>query len=88
MGYLRDKTVDIPNREEWEQLVDAMLEDAKNGSLAQPYALHPGQDYQDYINIILPASYYDGMTNLNISIYSDCVNTLNWLVEHGYHDPI
>ena len=88
LGYLRDKTVDIPNREEWEQLVDAMLEDAKNGSLAQPYALHPGQDYQDYINIILPASYYDGMTNLNISIYSDCVNTLNWLVEHGYHDPI
>ena len=88
LGYLRDKTVDIPNREEWEQLVDAMLEDAKNGSLAQPYALHPGQDYQDYINIILPASYYDGMTNLNISIFSDCVNTLNWLVEHGYHDPI
>ena len=88
LGYLRDKTVDIPNREEWEQLVDAMLEDAKTGSLAQPYALHPGQDYQDYINIILPASYYDGMTNLNISIYSDCVNTLNWLVEHGYHDPI
>lgn len=88
LGYLRDKTVDIPNREEWEQLVDAMLEDAKNGSLAQPYALHPGQDYQDYINIILPANYYDGMTNLNISIYSDCVNTLNWLVEHGYHDPI
>ena len=88
LGYLRDKTVDIPNREEWEQLVDAMLEDAKNGSLAQPYALHPGQDYQDYINIILPASYYDGMTSLNISIYSDCVNTLNWLVEHGYHDPI
>lgn len=88
LGYLRDKTVDIPNREEWEQLVDAMLEDAKNGSLAQPYALHPGQDYQDYINIILPASYYDGMTSLNISIFSDCVNTLNWLVEHGYHDPI
>ena len=88
LGYLRDKTVDIPNREEWEQLVDAMLEDAKTGSLAQPYALHPGQDYQDYINIILPASYYDGMTSLNISIYSDCVNTLNWLVEHGYHDPI
>ena len=88
LGYLRDKTVDIPNREEWEQLVDAMLEDAKTGSLAQPYSLHPGQDYQDYINIILPASYYDGMTNLNISIYSDCVNTLNWLVEHGYHDPI
>ena len=88
LGYLRDKTVDIPNREEWEQLVDAMLEDAGNGSLAQPYALHPGQDYQDYINIILPASYYDGMTNLNISIFSDCVNTLNWLVEHGYHDPI
>ena len=88
LGYLRDKTVDIPNREEWEQLVDAMLEDAKNGSLAQPYALHPGQDYQDYINIILPANYYDGMTSLDISIYSDCVNTLNWLVEHGYHDPI
>ena len=88
LGYLRDKTVDIPNREEWEQLVDAMLEDAKTGSLAQPYSLHPGQDYQDYINIILPASYYDGMTSLNISIYSDCVNTLNWLVEHGYHDPI
>ena len=87
LGYLRDKTVDIPNREEWEQLVDAMLEDAKTGSLAQPYSLHPGQDYQDYINIILPASYYDGMTSLNISIYSDCVNTLNWLVEHGYHAP-
>lgn len=88
LGYLRDKTVDIPNREEWEQLVDAMLEDARNGSLAQPYALHPDQDYRDRISIILPANYYDGMTSLDIDLFEDCENTLNWLVEHGYHDPI
>ena len=88
LGYFRDKTVDIPTREEWEQLVDAMLEDARNGSLAQPYALHPDQDYRDRISIILPANYYDGMTSLDIDLFEDCENTLNWLVEHGYHDPI
>ena len=80
--------MDIPTRAEWEQLVDAMLEDAANGSLAQPYALHPGQDYQDRISIILPANYYDGMTSLDICLFSDCVNTLNWLIDHGYHGQL
>ena len=88
LGYLWDKTVDIPTRAEWEQLVDAMLEDAGNGSLAQPYALHPGQDCQDRISIILPANYYDGMTSLDICLFSDCVNTLNWLIDHGYHGQL
>ena len=88
LGYFRDKTVDIPTREEWEQLVDAMLEDARNGSLAQPYALHPDQDYRDRISIILPANYYDGMTSLDIDLYEDCENTLNWLIDHGYHGQL
>ena len=87
-GYYRDKTATIPTREEWEGLVDAMLEDAKEGNLAQSSALHPNADYMDYINIIYPASHYDGMDCLSINLYSDSTHTMDWLVSHGYHDPL
>lgn len=87
-GYYQDKITYIPTREEWDGLMEAMLEDAKEGNLAQSGFLHPGADYLDYINIIYPASHYEGMDSLNISLYSDCTHTLNWLIDHGYHGQL
>lgn len=87
-GYYQDKVCYISTREELDGLVDAMLEDAKEGNLAQSGFLHPGAEYRDYINIIYPASHYEGMDSLNIGLYSNCTHTLNWLITHGYHDEI
>ena len=87
-GYYQDKVVYIPTREEWDGLVEAMQEDANEGNLAQSSFLHPNADYMDYINIIYPATRYEGIDNLNIGLYSNCTHTLNWLIDHGYHDEL
>lgn len=86
-GYYQDKTLRIP-KEDWNSLLEAMLEDGKNGNMAQNAVLHPNCNYLDYISLYYPASYFDGLNNHSISIYSDSENTLNWLIEHGYHDEI
>ena len=86
-GYYDEEKLRIP-KGEWNSLLDAMLEDGKNGTMAQRDAFHPGCDYSDYIALYYPASYFEGLDSHSISIYSDSTNTLNWLIEHGYHDPL
>lgn len=86
-GYHEDKTLRIP-KGEWNSLLEAMLEDGKNGTMAQSGVFHPGCDYSDYIALYYPASYFEGLDSHSISVYSDSTNTLNWLIEHGYHDPL
>ena len=85
--YYGDKILRIA-KEDWDSLLDAMLTDGKNGHMAQSGVFHPNCDYSDYICLYYPASYFDGLNNHSISIYSDSENTLNWLIEHGYHDEI
>ena len=86
-GYRETKTLRIP-REEWDGLLDAMLEDCRNGTMAQSYALHPGSEYNDDLSLYYPASHYNGLDCNTINIHGDSTNTLNWLIDHGYHDPL
>lgn len=86
-GYYQDKTLRIP-KEDWNSLLEAMLEDGKNGNMAQNAVLHPSCNYLDYIALYYPASYFEGLDTHSINVYSDSTNTLNWLIDHGYHDEI
>lgn len=86
-GYYQDKTLRIP-KEDWNSLLDAMLEDGKNGNMAQRDVLHPSCNYSDYISLYYPASYFEGLDTHSINVYSDSTNTLNWLIDHGYHDEL
>ena len=86
-GYWQDTIVRI-YQEDWSSLLDAMLEDSRAGKLSQSQMFHPDLGFMDSISIIYPARYYDGMTDLNIQIYGDSENTMNWLIDHGYHDAL
>lgn len=86
-GYSQSKTINI-SREDWKALLDALLEDSKAGKLSQSYTLHDVWCYADSINFIHPSSYFDGMDCLTVDVFGDSENTLNWLIEHGYHDEI
>ncbi|MDY4753773.1 MAG: hypothetical protein SO355_00305 [Candidatus Faecousia sp.] len=86
-GYSQSKTINI-SREDWKALLDALLEDSKAGKLSQSYTLHDVWCYADSINFIYPSSYFDGMDCLTVDVFGDSENTLNWLIEHGYHDEI
>lgn len=86
-GYYQDKTLRIP-KEDWNSLLEAMLEDGKNGNMAQNAVLHPSCNYLDYISLYYPASYFEGLDTHSINVYSDSTNTLNWLIDHGYHDEL
>ena len=86
-GYYQDKTLRIP-KEDWNSLLEAMLEDGKNGNMAQNAVLHPSCNYLDYIALYYPASYFEGLDTHSINVYSDSTNTLNWLIDHGYHDEL
>lgn len=86
-GYYQDKTLRIP-KEDWNSLLEAMLEDGKNGNMAQNAVLHPNCNYLDYISLYYPASYFEGLDTHSINVYSDSTNTLNWLIDHGYHDEL
>ena len=86
-GYSTDKTLRIP-KEEWNSLLDAMLEDGKNGCMGQTGVLHPDQNYFDYVSIYYPSNAFKGLDSHSVSVYGDSVNTLTWLIDHGYHDEI
>ena len=86
-GYYQDKTLRIP-KEDWNSLLEAVLEDGKNGNMAQSGVLHPSCNYSDYITLYYPASYFEGLDTHSINVYSDSTNTLNWLIDHGYHDEL
>ena len=85
--YREDKTLRIA-KEDWDSLLEAMLKDGENGNMGQSGVFHPGCDYSDYISLYYPASFFDGLDSHSISIYADSENTLNWLVEHGYHEEL
>lgn len=86
-GYSTEKSLRIP-KGEWNSLLDAMLEDGKNGNMGQAGVFHPDQDYFDYVSIYYPSNAFKGLDSHSVSVYGDSVNTLNWLIDHGYHDEI
>lgn len=74
--------------EAWDGLLEAMLKDCEAGTIAQVYSLHPRQTCLDGISFYYPASGCDGMYSLGIDLYSDSVHTFDYLVSHGYHEPL
>lgn len=87
-GYYYDgKDTSIP-REAWDGLLDAMLKDCEEGNMAQSWSLHPDAEDEDHISFIYPAREYKGMYPLEILLFSDCQHTIDYLVSHGYHEPL
>ena len=35
-----------------------------------------------------PSNAFKGLDSHSVSVYGDSVNTLNWLIDHVYHDEI
>lgn len=86
--YVQEKVFNITAPEDWAGLLDAMLADCEAANLSQSYTLHPGDAYRDNINIYYQSTRFEGSDCLSVDVYTACENTLNWLVEHGYHDEI
>lgn len=76
--------------QELEQLLDAILLDCQEGTMAQSNLFH--QDYSyDTINFYFPS--YDGNGNKYtvtdiICVYPDSKHTMQFLTDHGFHNSI
>lgn len=86
--YAVEKSFNITSPADWQGLMDAMLADCEAANLGQTYSLHPDNTYRDRINIYYQSTRVEGSDCLSVDVYTDCENTLNWLIEHGYHDEI
>lgn len=86
--YVQEKVFNITSPEDWNGLLDAMLADCEAANLSQAYTLHPGNSYLDCIYIYYQSTKFEGSDCLDVEVYTDCENTLNWLIEHGYHDAL
>lgn len=86
--FVQEKVFNITESEDWAGLLDAMLADCEASNLSQAYVLHPDDTFRDNINIYYQSTRYEGSECLSLEVYTACENTLNWLVEHGFHDEI
>ena len=75
---IRDYWVDVDtlvsSRKEVEGLMDAIMADCEAGHMAQNHMFHIGENSLYWINF---------SNGLEITVYSDCENTLNWLRAKG-----
>lgn len=76
--------------QELEQLLDAILLDCQEGTMAQSNLFHQ-DDYYDTINFYFPS--YDGNGNRYTStdiihVYPDSEHTMQFLTDHGFHTSI
>ena len=76
--------------QEIEQLLDAILLDCQEGTMAQSNLFHQ-DDYYDTINFYFPS--YDGNGNRYTStdiihVYPDSKHTMQFLTDHGFHTSI
>lgn len=85
-GFIQENVTPIA-KEDWVDLVEALLADGEAGSLAQSGALHPGGECHDNINIYFPSQRWDGLNSVTIQLYQDATHTLTWLENHGYRKP-
>ena len=70
-------------------LIEAILKDCEENTMAQSWILHCGDPQADSIDI----SVYDAARGYEISscylnVYASNVNTLNYLIAHGYHSEL
>lgn len=74
----------IQDRQELDGLWDAFLADCDLGVTARDWFFSRG--YTDNLNIYTAEDPRSPWRYLTIN--EDCVNTLNWLIAHDYHDPL
>lgn len=71
-GYIN--TADIPD------LLDAIILDCQEGSMAQPWAFRWDESIAYWLNIDV-----EGHSTFSINVSSAAINTITWLESHGFH---
>ena len=76
-------TDDVPG------LLDAILQDCADGHMTQSYLFHTDDNYaQDNISFYFSITGREYVSCSNIQLYASCENTMQYLIDHGLHDPI
>lgn len=88
--YRNTRTSVIP-MEDVPGLLDAILQDCEAGNMAQSYLFHCNDDNDDFwdnITFYFP-NFTGNFTDFStIRLYSSCKNTIQYLIDHGFHDPL
>ena len=87
--YRNTRTSVIPI-EDVPSLLNAILQDCKAGNMAQSYLFHRNDDDDVWDNITFYFPHPTGnFTDFStIRLYSSCKNTMQYLIDHGFHDPL
>lgn len=86
--YRNTRTTVIP-MEDVPGLLDAILQDCADGHMTQGYLFHYDDAYSgDQINFYFTHPSGDFTDYSLLQLYPSCKNTMQYLIDHGYHDPI
>ena len=88
--YRNTRTSVIP-MEDVPGLLDAILQDCEAGNMAQSYLFHRNDDNDDFwdnITFYFPNPTGNFTDFSTIRLYSSCKNTIQYLIDHGFHDPL
>ena len=87
--YRNTRTSVIP-MEDVPGLLDAILQDCEAGNMAQSYLFHrnDNDDFWDNITFYFPNPTGNFTDFSTIRLYSSCKNTIQYLIDHGFHDPL
>lgn len=79
-GYYDVDNMDITDRMEIRQLLEAIAADAELGVMAQNWNFRPDPDVSSCYWLEFDYGNYGD----SVTIYADCVNTIQWLTDHGF----
>lgn len=86
--YINTRTTVIP-MEDVPGLLDAILQDCADGHMTQGYLFHRDDGYAgDEITFYFPHPSGNFTDYSLIQLYPSCKNTMQYLIDHGFHDPI
>lgn len=88
--YRNTRTSVIP-MEDIPGLLDAILQDCEAGNMAQSYLFHRNDDNGDVwdnITFYFPNPTGNFTDFSTIRLYGSCKNTIQYLIDHGFHDPL
>lgn len=91
----RGPTTDITTAEDRAGLMEAILADCAEGSMAQAVMFRasektrttPGRYTSDNLTFYIQSDFVQWTPTLGIDLSSDCTHTYQWLTDHGFHDP-
>lgn len=86
--YINTRSTVIP-MEDVPGLLDAILQDCADGHMTQGYLFHRDDGYAgDEITFYFPHPSGNFTDYSIIQLYPSCKNTMQYLIDHGFHDPI